>query len=61
VQGLLAEHIDLTRSAWARELRAHWEGTRARLVKVVSVEYQQLLERARIAKLSPPLAVAGHG
>jgi len=53
VRGLLDEHIDLTRSDWARQLRAAWPDTVKRLVKVTSLEYQRVTAAARTTPSTP--------
>ncbi len=62
VAELLYEHIDLTKSAWGKQLRDRWPETRGRLVKVVSVEYARLLAASRAAQgPSAPEERAEHG
>ena len=56
---LLEEHVSLTRSAWGKQLADRWPETRGRFVKVVSVEYQRLVDAARAsadANAPSPLA-----
>jgi glutamate synthase (NADPH) large chain len=59
VQGMIARHAAQTGSAYAAELLSAWQGTRARIVKVIPRDYKRVLmaeARARSENREPAFA-----